>query len=93
MIKHKNKIIARKGLGMGAKNINGAKQEAMIAQQQREFQATTAQQAKEIKALTAIVKYHESQIHKAMSAQLELSRPEPQMVGNNEKGPHDLENY
>jgi hypothetical protein len=35
MIKHKNKIIARKGLGMGAKNINGelrptvAKQKAM----------------------------------------------------------------
>ena len=69
MIKHKNKIIARKGLGMGAKNINGelkstvAKQEAMIAQQ-REFHATTAQQAKEIKALTATVKEQASQIQK-----------------------------
>ena len=47
MIMHKNKIIARKGLGMGAKNINGelrsivAKQEAMIALQQKEFYATT----------------------------------------------------
>ena len=40
MIKHKNKIIARKGLGMGAKNINGelrptvAKQEAMTVEEQ-----------------------------------------------------------
>jgi hypothetical protein len=44
---------------MGAKKINGelrstvAKQEAMIALQQNEFHTTTAQQAKEIKALTA----------------------------------------
>ena len=40
VIKHKNKIIARKGLGMGAKNINGelrstvAKQEAMTVKEQ-----------------------------------------------------------
>ena len=70
MIKHKNKIIALKELGMGAKNINGelrstvAKQEAMIALQQKEFHATTAQQAKEIKALTATVKEQASQIQK-----------------------------
>jgi len=55
---------------MGAKNINGelrssvAKQEAMIALQQKEFHATTAQQAKEIKALTATVKKQASQIQK-----------------------------
>ena len=42
---------------MGAKNINGelrstvAKQEAMIALQQKEFHATTAQQAKENQSL------------------------------------------
>jgi hypothetical protein len=99
MIKHQNEIIARKGLGMGAKNINRelkstvAKQEAMIAQQQREFHATTAQQAKEIKALTATVKEQELQIQKVMSAQFELSKPVPRTVGNNEKGPHDLQNY
>jgi hypothetical protein len=40
MIKHKNKIIAGKGLGMGAKNINGeprstvTKQEAVTVKQQ-----------------------------------------------------------
>ncbi len=40
MIKHKNKIIARKGLGMGPKDINGelrptvAKQEAMTVEEQ-----------------------------------------------------------
>ena len=70
MIKHKNTIIARKGLGTEAKNINEelrstvAKQEAMIALQQKEFHATTAQQAKEIKALTAAVKEQASQIQK-----------------------------
>jgi septal ring factor EnvC (AmiA/AmiB activator) len=70
MIKHKNKVIARKGLSMGAKDINAelrstvAKQEAMIALQQTEFHATTAQQAKEIKALTATVKEQASQIQK-----------------------------
>ena len=59
MIKHKNEIIARKGLSMGANNINGelrstvAKREAMIALQQKEFHATIDHQAKEIKALTA----------------------------------------
>ncbi len=43
MIKHQNEIIARNGLGMGAKNINRelkptvAKQEAMIALQQKDF--------------------------------------------------------
>ncbi len=97
MIKHENKIFARKGIGMGAKNINRelkstvAKQEAMIAQQQREFHATAAQQAKEIKALTAIVKDHKSQILKVMSAQLERSKRASRAVGNNEKGPHDLQ--
>jgi hypothetical protein len=55
---------------MGAKNINGelrstvAKQGAMIALQQNKFHAPTAQQAKEIKALTATVKEQASQIQK-----------------------------
>ena len=49
MIKHKNEIIARKGLGMGAKNIN-AEPKSTVAKQQ----ATITQQAKEIEALTAM---------------------------------------
>jgi hypothetical protein len=70
MIKQKNKIAAWKELALGSKNINGelrstvAKQEAMIALQQKEFHATTAQQVKEIKALTATVKEQASQIQK-----------------------------
>jgi hypothetical protein len=71
MIKHQNKIIAQKALGMRAKNINGelrstvAKQEAM---------ATTAQQAKELKALTATLKEQASQIQK-VSDRLEHLKP------------------
>jgi septal ring factor EnvC (AmiA/AmiB activator) len=70
MIKHQNKIIAQKALGMRAKNINGeltstvAKQGAMTALQQKEFHATTAQQAKEFKALTATLREQASQIQK-----------------------------
>jgi plasmid replication initiation protein len=71
MIKHQNKIIAQKALGMRAKNINGelrptvAKQEAM---------ATTAQQAKELKTLTATLKEQASQSQK-VSDRLEHLKP------------------
>jgi hypothetical protein len=80
MIKHQNKIIAQKALGMGAKNINGelrstvAKREAMTALQQKEFHATTAQQAKELKALTATLKEQAPQIQK-VSDRLEHLKP------------------
>jgi hypothetical protein len=80
MIKHQNKIIAQKALGMRAKNISGeprstvAKQEAMTALQQKEFHATTAQQAKELKALTATLKEQASQIQK-VSDRLEHLKP------------------
>ena len=90
MIKHQNKIIAQKALGRRAKNINRelrstvAKQEAMIALQQTEFHATTAQQAKEIKALTATVKEQASQIQKVRDRLEHL---------NERKRTHDLENY
>jgi formate dehydrogenase maturation protein FdhE len=79
MIKHQNKIIAQKALGMGAKNINGelrstvAKREAMTALQQKEFHAT-AQQAKELKALTATLKEQAPQIQK-VSDRLEHLKP------------------
>jgi hypothetical protein len=90
MIKTQNEIIARNGLGMGAKNINGklrstlAKRAAMIAVQQKEFHDTTAQHAKEIKALTATVKEQASQIQK-VSDRLEHL--------NERKRTHDFENY
>jgi hypothetical protein len=80
MIKHQNKIIAQKALGMGAKNINGelrstvAKREAMTALQQKEFHATTAQQAEELKALTATLKEQAPQIQK-VSDRLEHLKP------------------
>jgi uncharacterized coiled-coil protein SlyX len=80
MIKHQNKTIAQKALGMRAKNINGelrstvAKQEAMTALQQKEFHARTAQQAKELEALTATLKEQASQIQK-VSDRLEHLKP------------------
>jgi hypothetical protein len=59
-----------------------AKQEARIAQQQKDFQSTAAEQQKEIKALAATVKEQASQIQK-VSAELELRKPAPQTVLNN----------
>ena len=59
------------------------KQEALIAQQQQDFQATVAQQQKEIQALTAALKEQASQIQK-VSAQLEVNKPAPQTVLNNQ---------
>jgi hypothetical protein len=58
-----------------------AKQEATIAQQQKDFRATAAQQQEEIQALTASLKEQAAQIQK-VGAQLEVNRPAPQMVGN-----------
>jgi septal ring factor EnvC (AmiA/AmiB activator) len=54
-----------------------------LAQQQKDFQATAAQQRTEIKALTASLKEQVSQIQK-VNAQLELSKPAPQMVADNQ---------
>jgi hypothetical protein len=59
-----------------------AKQEATIAQQQRDSQSTAAQQQREIKALTASLKEQALQIQK-VSAQLELRKSAPQTVLNN----------
>ncbi len=64
-------------------------QAATIAQQRKDFQAsvtkleaTVAQQQKGIEALTASLKEQASQIQK-VSAQLEVTKPAPQMVLNN----------
>ena len=51
-----------------------AKQEATIAQQQKNFQSTIAQQQKEIDALTTGLQ--------KVSDELVLSKPAPQMVLN-----------
>jgi len=60
-----------------------AKQKTTIAQQHREFQSTLARQQAEIEALTLNLKEHASQIRN-VSEQLELTRPAPQLVLNNE---------
>jgi len=60
-----------------------AKQEATIVQQQKDFRATAAQQQNEIKALAATVKEQAAQIQK-VSAQVELSKPAPRTVLNNQ---------
>jgi len=57
--------------------------QASFTQQQKDFQATVAQQQKEIKALTASLKEQASQIQK-VSDQLELSKPAPRTVVNNQ---------
>jgi uncharacterized coiled-coil protein SlyX len=59
------------------------KQGATIAQQRKDLQATVAQQQKEIQALTASLKEQASQIQK-VSAALEVSKPAPQTVLNNQ---------
>jgi len=53
-----------------------AKQEATIAQQQKDFQATAARQQKQIEALTATVQ--------KVSDKVEVSRPAPQIVADNQ---------
>ena len=59
-------------------NSEVAKQEAIIARQQREFHATTARQENEIQALTVSLKEQAAQIQK-VTAQMALS---PQIVNN-----------
>jgi septal ring factor EnvC (AmiA/AmiB activator) len=59
------------------------KLEATVAQQQKDFQRAVAQQYAEIKALSASLKEQASQIRK-VSAQLEVTKPAPQMIANNQ---------
>jgi septal ring factor EnvC (AmiA/AmiB activator) len=54
-------------------------QGATITQQRKDFETAIAQQQKEIEALTATVKQQAVQIQK-VSAQLEASKPAPQVV-------------
>ena len=49
---------------------------SMVAQQQRDFQTTIAQQQKQIEALTAGLQ--------KVSAELELNKPVPEAVANNQ---------
>jgi uncharacterized coiled-coil protein SlyX len=57
------------------------KEEAAIAQQQKELQSTAAQQQKEIRALAAQLKEQESEIQK-VSDQLEMGRSAARAVNN-----------
>jgi uncharacterized coiled-coil protein SlyX len=54
-----------------------------ITRERKDFEAAIAQQQKQIEALTAMVKEQAAQIQK-VSAQLELSKPAPQTVLNNQ---------
>jgi predicted ribosome quality control (RQC) complex YloA/Tae2 family protein len=56
-------------------------QKATITQQRKDFETAIARQQKEIEALTRTVKQQAAQIQK-VSAQLEASKPSPQVVNN-----------
>ena len=53
-----------------------------MAEQRKDFETTTAQQHKQLQALTASLKEQASQIQK-VSAQIEMSKPTPQTIVNN----------
>ena len=57
------------------------KEHRKIENLKNDFQATVTQQQKEIAAVTATVKEQAAQIQK-VSAQLEASKPAPQVVSN-----------
>jgi hypothetical protein len=59
------------------------KEHRKVEQLKNDFQATVAQQQKEIQALTAQLKEQAAQVQK-VSAQLEVSKPAPQTVLNNQ---------
>jgi uncharacterized coiled-coil protein SlyX len=59
-----------------------AELKAAITQQQKDLQATAVQQEKEIKALTVSLK--EQAANQKVSDQLEVTKPAPQMVFNNQ---------
>ena len=59
------------------------KEHRKVEQLRNDFQATVAQQQKEIQALTAQLKEQAAQTQK-VSAQLEVSKPAPQTVLNNQ---------
>jgi len=54
-----------------------------VAQQQKDLQATAGQYEKKLNAVTARLNEQAAQIQK-VSAQLEVNRPAPQMVGSNQ---------
>src|SRR5207244_10105896 len=59
------------------------KEHRKVEQLKNDFQATVAEQQKEIQALAATVKEQAAQIQK-VSAQLEVNKPAPQTVLNNQ---------
>ena len=59
------------------------KEHRKVEELKNDFQATVARQQKEIQALAATVKEQAAQIQK-VSAQLEVNKPAPQTVLNNQ---------
>ncbi len=59
-----------------------AQLKSTVAKQQKDFETTAAKQQREIQVLTAQLKEQAAQIQK-VSAQLEMSKPAPQIVRNN----------
>jgi hypothetical protein len=57
-------------------------QEATIAQQRKDFEATTTELKRELESVVARLKEHDAKIQK-VSDQIELSKPAPQVVLNN----------
>ena len=57
------------------------KEHRKVEDLKKDFQATVAQQQKEIQAVTASLKEQAAQIQK-VNAQLEASKPAPQVVDN-----------
>ena len=59
------------------------KEHRKVEELKKDFQATVAQQQKEIQALTARLEEQAAQIQK-VSAQIEMSKPAPQVAENNQ---------
>ena len=59
-----------------------AKQQATIAQQRKDFEANTAQQQKEIQAVTPSLNEQAAQLQK-VSARIEVTKSAPRTVVNN----------
>jgi hypothetical protein len=59
------------------------KEHRKVEELKKDFQVTVAQQQKEIQALTARLEEQASEVQK-VSAQIEMSKPAPQTVLNNQ---------
>ena len=82
-VEEQNRRVQEQAAAITRLKSTAARQEATIAQQKKNFQSTAAEQQKEIQILTASLKEQAAQIQK-VSAQLEPSKPAPQVVADNQ---------